>query len=120
MNQLWLGGAAAAQSCLPIISWSPLALGRVERRQVGSERSKGSEGATNQSTNWENFGQVGKARGGELFLHLRRGVKGEMLMSDGPWSPEHIYQEIVGYGKTWHRGEFMNIVYWYFCSEAPK
>jgi len=26
-----------------------------------------------------------------------------MLMSDGPWSPEHIYQEIVGYGKTWHR-----------------
>ena len=26
-------------------------------------------------------------------------------MSDGPWSPEHIYQEIVGYGKTWHRGE---------------
>ena len=28
-----------------------------------------------------------------------------MLMSDGPWSPEHIYQEIVGYGKTWHRGE---------------
>eukprot|EP00092_Neocalanus_flemingeri_P040187 GFUD01043774.1.p1 GENE.GFUD01043774.1~~GFUD01043774.1.p1 ORF type:complete len:263 (+),score=71.60 GFUD01043774.1:272-1060(+) len=26
-----------------------------------------------------------------------------MLMSDGPWSPEHIYQEIVGYGKTRHR-----------------
>jgi len=24
-------------------------------------------------------------------------------MSDGPWSPEHIYQEIVGYGKTRHR-----------------
>ena len=33
-----------------------------------------------------------------------------MLMSDGPWSPEHIYQEIVGYGKTWHRGEIMNIL----------
>ena len=28
-----------------------------------------------------------------------------MLMSDGPWSPEHIYQEIVGYGKTRQRGE---------------
>jgi len=26
-----------------------------------------------------------------------------MLMSDGPWNPEHIYQEIVGYGKTRHR-----------------
>jgi len=27
-----------------------------------------------------------------------------MLMGDGgPWSPEHIYQEIVGYGKTRHR-----------------
>merc|ERR1711936_1335730 len=26
-----------------------------------------------------------------------------MLMSDGPWSPEHIYQEIVGYGKTRQR-----------------
>ena len=25
-------------------------------------------------------------------------------MSDGPWSPEHIYQEIVGYGKTRQRG----------------
>jgi len=24
-------------------------------------------------------------------------------MSDGPWSPEHIYQEIVGYGKTRQR-----------------
>ena len=31
-----------------------------------------------------------------------------MLMSDGPWSPEHIYQEIVGYGKTWHRGGIFN------------
>ena len=28
-----------------------------------------------------------------------------MLMSDGPWSPEHIYQEIVGYGKSRQRGE---------------
>ena len=30
-----------------------------------------------------------------------------MLMSDGPspWSPEHIYQEIVGYGKTRQRGK---------------
>jgi len=27
----------------------------------------------------------------------------EMLMGDGPWSPEHIYQEIVGYGKTRQR-----------------
>ena len=28
-----------------------------------------------------------------------------MLVSDtGPWSPEHIYQEIVGYGKTRQRG----------------
>merc|ERR1711971_83432 len=80
-----------------------IALGRVERRQVGSERSKGSEGATNQSTNWENFGQVGQARGGEVSLHRIQGVESEMLMSDGPWSPEHIYQEIVGYGKTWHR-----------------
>ena len=26
-----------------------------------------------------------------------------MLMNDGPWSPEHIYQEIVGYGKTRQR-----------------
>jgi len=26
-----------------------------------------------------------------------------MLVSDGPWSPEHIYQEIVGYGKTRQR-----------------
>jgi len=26
-----------------------------------------------------------------------------MLLSDGPWNPEHIYQEIVGYGKTRHR-----------------
>jgi len=26
-----------------------------------------------------------------------------MLMSDGPWNPEHIYQEIVGYGKTRQR-----------------
>jgi len=26
-----------------------------------------------------------------------------MLLTDGPWSPEHIYQEIVGYGKTRHR-----------------
>ena len=24
-------------------------------------------------------------------------------MNDGPWSPEHIYQEIVGYGKTRQR-----------------
>ena len=36
-----------------------------------------------------------------------------MLMSDGPWSPEHIYQEIVGYGKTWHRGEHSNRIYMY-------
>ena len=32
-----------------------------------------------------------------------------MLMSDGPWSPEHIYQEIVGYGKTWHRGKHFKV-----------
>jgi len=37
---------------------------------------------------------------------LRLAVKRKsltMLMSDGPWSPEHIYQEIVGYGKTRQR-----------------
>ena len=28
-------------------------------------------------------------------------------MSDGPWNPEHIYQEIVGYGKTRQRGMFI-------------
>ena len=33
-----------------------------------------------------------------------------MLMSDGPWSPEHIYQEIVGYGKTRHRGKSYQIL----------
>ena len=33
-----------------------------------------------------------------------------MLMSDGPWSPEHIYQEIVGYGKTRHRGKLDKIL----------
>ena len=32
-------------------------------------------------------------------------VTSVMLMSDGPWSPEHIYQEIVGYGKSRQRGE---------------
>jgi len=26
-----------------------------------------------------------------------------MSLSDGPWSPGHIYQEIVGYGKTKHK-----------------
>ena len=26
-----------------------------------------------------------------------------MLMNNGPWSPEHIYQEIVGYNSTRHR-----------------
>lgn len=26
-----------------------------------------------------------------------------MLLTDGPWNPEHIYQEIVGYGKARHR-----------------
>ncbi len=31
-----------------------------------------------------------------------------MLMSDGPWSPEHIYQEIVGYGKARQRGQLTN------------
>ena len=30
-------------------------------------------------------------------------------MSDGPWSPEHIYQEIVGYGKTRQRGELCDM-----------
>lgn len=38
-----------------------------------------------------------------VFEQWAPGVEGAMLMSDGPWSPEHIYQEIVGYGKTWHR-----------------
>ena len=33
-----------------------------------------------------------------------------MLMSDGPWSPEHIYQEIVGNGKTRHRGKLDQIL----------
>ena len=27
-----------------------------------------------------------------------------MLLSNGPLSPEHIYQEIVGYGKARKRG----------------
>ena len=27
-----------------------------------------------------------------------------MLMNNGPWTPEHIYQEIVGYNSTRHRG----------------
>ena len=30
-----------------------------------------------------------------------------MSLSDGPRSPGHIYQEIVGYGKTKHRGEIL-------------
>ena len=33
-----------------------------------------------------------------------------MLLSNGPLSPEHIYQEIVGYGKTRNRGKIL------FCS----
>ena len=28
-----------------------------------------------------------------------------MLMNNGPWSPEHIYQEIAGYTATRHRGK---------------
>ena len=26
-------------------------------------------------------------------------------MNNGPWSPEHIYQEIAGYNSTRHRGK---------------
>ena len=26
-------------------------------------------------------------------------------MNNGPWSPEHIYQEIAGYTATRHRGK---------------
>ena len=28
----------------------------------------------------------------------------KMLLTDRPWNPKHIYQEIVGYGKARHRG----------------
>ena len=38
-------------------------------------------------------------------LDLKNNKLNKMLMSDGPWNPEHIYQEIVGYGKTRQRGE---------------
>lgn len=42
----------------------------------------------------------------QLFLF---GLKIEkfpkMLMNNGPWSPEHIYQEIAGYTTSRHRGE---------------
>ncbi len=31
-------------------------------------------------------------------------------MNNGPWSPEHIYQEIAGYNSTRHRGKF--IAFW--------
>ena len=36
----------------------------------------------------------------------------KMLMNNGPWSPEHIYQEIVGYQTTSrHRGKaFTDVV----------
>ena len=30
-----------------------------------------------------------------------------MLMNNGPWSPEHIYQEIAGYTATRHRGKIL-------------
>ena len=28
----------------------------------------------------------------------------QKMLTDRPWNPEHIYQEIVGYGKARHRG----------------
>jgi hypothetical protein len=31
-----------------------------------------------------------------------------MMMNNGPWSPEHIYQEIAGYNTTRHRGKIDN------------
>ena len=40
-----------------------------------------------------------------------------MLLSNGPLSPEHIYQEIVGYGKTRNRG---NILLCYCQKEGEK
>ena len=30
-------------------------------------------------------------------------------MNNGPWSPEHIYQEIAGYTATRHRGKNFKI-----------
>jgi hypothetical protein len=41
-----------------------------------------------------------------------------MSLSDGPWSPGHIYQEIVGYGKTKHRGEILK--YFVFNCQSFK
>ena len=30
-------------------------------------------------------------------------------MNNGPWSPEHIYQEIAGYTATRHRGKYFRV-----------
>ena len=30
-------------------------------------------------------------------------------MNNGPWSPEHIYQEIAGYTATRHRGKYFKV-----------
>ena len=32
----------------------------------------------------------------------------KMLMNNGPWSPEHIYQEIAGYNSSRLRGTYVN------------
>ena len=34
----------------------------------------------------------------------------KMLMNNGPWSPEHIYQEIAGYSATRQRGKSLFIL----------
>lgn len=31
-------------------------------------------------------------------------------MNNGPWSPEHIYQEIAGYTTSRHRGKFLELI----------
>ena len=38
----------------------------------------------------------------------------KMLMNNGPWTPEHIYQEIVGYNSTRHRGIFKFFFFGFF------
>ena len=41
-------------------------------------------------------------------------------MNNGPWSPEHIYQEIAGYTTSRHRGNFFTYFFYVLGIQTPK
>ena len=50
--------------------------------------------------------EVKKPKNKKFFFPKKFAIQ-RMLMNNGPWSPEHIYQEIAGYTTSRHRGKLV-------------